>query len=171
MIRPLLALALTCLTLPAAAQETRGLAPGTASPPATVDQLGWLAGSWRGEGYGGPATEVYSAPEGGQISGHFVQQDGKGGVAFYEIMQIVPRGGSLVYRLRHFNYDLTGWEDAKAGKAVEFPLVKIEGDTVWWNGMTMRREGADAMVVWVRIDGEGGAPDKEIAFRYRRTGP
>lgn len=163
------ALVALLLATPAAAQETRSLAPGAASPPATLDQLAWLAGTWRGEGIAGPATEVYSSPEAGQIAGHFTQHGKDGGVFFYELMQIVPRDGSLVYRLRHFNADLTGWEDASR-KAVEFPLVAIEGDRFHFDGMTLIRDGADAMTAWVKIRERDGS-EKEIRFRYRRSAP
>lgn len=152
---------------PVAAQETRTAEAGARAPAATLADLAWLEGTWRGDGLGAPAIEVYSAPAAGQIAGHFVQTTAKGGVEFYELMQIVPRDGSLVYRLRHFNPDLTGWEDAKAGRAVEFPLVAIAPDRIDWNGMSMRREGADAMTVWVRIGGKDGA--REVPFRYVRV--
>lgn len=154
---------------PAVAQETRGLAQGVQSPPASIDRFAWLAGSWRGEGLGAPASETYSAPHAGSIAGHFVQEDGKGGIEFYELMQIVPRNGSLVYRLRHFGPDLKGWEDA-SGKPVEFPLVAIEGEAFYFDGLTLRREGADALTVWVKIGSKDGKP-QEMPFRYRRTTP
>ncbi|MEG3087574.1 DUF6265 family protein [Sphingomonas sp. PB4P5] len=96
----LLALMMAVMAAPAVAQETRQLPPGGVSPPATIDQLAWLAGEWRGEGIDAPATEVYSTAQGGQIAGHFVQTDKQGGVAFQELVQIFPRGGSLVYRVR-----------------------------------------------------------------------
>ncbi|PAX07577.1 DUF6265 family protein [Sphingomonas lenta] len=160
-------LAFLLAAAPVAAQETRSLAPGAPSPPATIDQLAWLEGAWTGDGLGAPATEVYSAPQAGQIAGHFVQTDPKGGVMFYELLQIAPRGRSLVYRLRHFNADLTGWEDAKPKKAVEFPLVAIDGDAAYFDGLTLKRTGPDAMTATVRIGGEGGP--KEVSFRYRRV--
>jgi hypothetical protein len=175
MIRPTLAAILVLATTPALAQdykETRVLAPGAQPAPAGLDQLGWLAGTWRGQGLGGaPAAETYSSPQAGQIFGTFVQEDGKGGVQFYELVQIVPRGGSLVYRLRHFNADLTGWEDAKAGKAVEFVLVAVEGDAFHFNGLTVRRDGADGLRTAVRIDSRDGKPAREASFSYRRSAP
>jgi hypothetical protein len=115
---------------------------------------------------GARATEVYSAPQAGRIAGHFLLEDGKGGVAFYELMQIVPRGKSLVYRLRHFNADLTGWED-KTGKAVEFPLVAIEKDAVHFDGLTFRVTGPREMTCWVRIR-HGDGSTEEVPFRYVR---
>lgn len=100
------------------------------------------------------------------MTGHFLQETPSGSVRFSELLQIVPRGGSLVYRLRHFNADLTGWEDAKGGRAVEFPLVAITPTRVDWDGMSMRREGDDTMTVWLRIGGKDGP--REAAFRYKR---
>ena len=153
------------LAVPAPAQETRALPAGAASPPARIEQLAWLEGTWRGAALGGTAIEVYSAPDAGQITGHFTQTK-NGKVAFYELMQVVPAGKSLVYRLRHFNADLSGWEDANPKKTVDFALVGIQADAVHFDGMTFRRTGPDAMTVWVRIDDEGKT--REEPFRYRR---
>ena len=177
MLRLLIASVLISAATPAAAQEapvykdTRVLAPGQKSPPATLDQLAWLAGTWRGDGLGAPAAEIYSSPQAGQIAGYFLQEDGKGGVRFYELVQIVQRGASLAYRVRHFNADLTGWEDAKGGVAVDFPLVAIEGDSIYFDGLTIRRDGAGGLRTWVRIDSRDGKPAREASFSYRRTGP
>ena len=163
-----LAILLALLSVPATGQDTRTLAAGASSPDATIDSLAWLAGTWRGEGLGSTATEVYSSPEAGQIAGHFVQHAKTGGVKFYELMQIVPRGTSLVYRLRHFNADLTGWEDARDGKAVEFRLVAIASDRVFFDGMTLVREGTDGLISIIRID-QGDGKSFEATFRYRRV--
>jgi hypothetical protein len=152
------------LATPAFAQETRKLDPGAKSPPAKIEQLAWLTGTWRGEAMGAPATEVYSSPEIGQISGHFMLQDGKGGVRVYELQQFKPVGDSIVYSLRHLNYDLTGWEDS-TGKALQFPLVAIEGDTFYFDKLTVKREGPDKMTIWINIQG------KDQPFRYTRGKP
>ena len=163
MFRYALAAALLAAS-PALAQETRTLDAGAKSPPAKIEQFAWLTGTWRGEAMGAPAMEVYSSPEIGQIAGHFMLQDGKGGVRVYELQQFKPVDGSVVYRLRHLNYDLTGWEDA-TGKALEFPLVAIEGDAFYFNGLTIKREGKDKMTIWIKIQG------KDQPFRYTRGKP
>ena len=164
-MKHVLLLMLAAIATPASAQETRQLPPGGVSPPATIDQLGWLAGEWRGDGIDAPATEVYSQALGGQIAGHFVQMDKQGGVAFQELVQIFPRGGSLVYRVRHFNADFTGWED-KSGRFVEFPLVALEPNAAYFAGLTVRRDG-DKLVSTVVIRENGKA--EEISFRYTRV--
>ncbi len=156
--------ALPASSVAAAPDETRSARAGVAPPDARIESLAWLEGSWRGPGLGGDATEVYSAPEAGQITGHFTQTK-QGSVSFYELIQIVPVGKSLAYRLRHFNADLSGWED-KTRKPESFALVAIEKDAVHFDGLTMRRLGPNRIDVWVRIDGK--AP-REALFSYTRT--
>jgi hypothetical protein len=132
-------------------------------PPA---QLGWLAGIWTGEGIGGAtATEVYSPPGGGSVAGHFVQQDREGGVEFFEIMQIAEVGGSLAYRLKHFSDELVGWEEKD--KYVSFPLVAIEANAAYFDGLTLRREG-DTLISAVLVRQRDGSV-QEYVFRYHRV--
>jgi hypothetical protein len=164
MIRCLLAALL--VAAPAAAQETRSLAAGAASPAASVDQLAWLTGTWAGGRDGVEATESYTAPHGGQITGHFYEvKDGK--VTMMELMQIVPQGNSIAYQLRHFDPDMRGWEDATR-KPTSFPLVGIEGDRFYFNGITLVRDGSEGMIFHVRI-GERDGTSREISYRYRRV--
>lgn len=152
---------------PAWAAETRTAPEGHVPPPATVAQLGWLAGIWTGEGIAGAkATEVYSPPGAGSLAGHFVQEDGEGRIEFFEIMQIAEEGGSLIYRLKHFTGELHGWEEKDA--YVSFPLVEIGENAVWFDGLTLRREG-DALISAVLVRQRDGSV-REYVFRYRRVG-
>jgi len=162
-----LALMLTCFAAPLLAQEVRSAPEGHVPPPATTAGLGWLTGRWVGEGIGGaPAQEVYSAPGGGSIAGHFVQEDGEGGVAFFEILQIAEENGSLVYRLKHFGPDLTGWEEKD--EMERFPLVAIEDGALYFDGLTVRRDGADGLLAAVLVREDDGSLE-EYVFRYRRA--
>jgi hypothetical protein len=162
-----LVLALLILApLPALAQETRTASPGAAPPQARVEDLSWAVGNWEGEGIEGPAREIYFRPMGGQMAGHFTQTRGDG-IWFYEIVTIVERSGSLVYRLRHFNADLTAWEERNVVR--EFPLVAREGNAFYFDGLTIRPDGPDHMVSAARIRGRDGAPSREVVFRYRRV--
>jgi hypothetical protein len=54
-------------------------------------------------------------------------------------MTIVAEGGSISYRLKHFNADLTGWEEKN--EVQSFGLVAREGDTWFFDGLTIRRDG------------------------------
>lgn len=156
---------LSLAALPAQAQETRAAVPGAAPPPARLAELGWLVGTWEGQGITGPAREIYFPAMGGQMAGHFTQSRGDG-IWFYEIVTIVERGNSLSYRLRHFNADLTGWEERNEVR--DFPLVAREGDAYYFDGLTIRRDGADGMIGAVRVDNADGT-SREAVFRYRRV--
>jgi hypothetical protein len=159
--------ALALVSVPASAQNTRSL-DGGVSPPATIDKLAWVAGSWVGSGMGEQVTETYSAPLGGRITGHFVMSDGKGGVSFTEIVDYIPVGGSLAYRVRHFDPDMKGWED-QTRKPVVFALVAVENNRWYFDGMTLERTGPDTLTIWVRIENEGAA--QEVPFRLTRSSP
>ena len=102
--------------------HTRVAAAEAPRPKANLAELSWLVGQWQGPGISGaPSQETWSTELGGLMAGSFVQGDGKGGVMFSEFMQIAPDGDSLVVRLKHFNADLTGWEEKD--KSVVFQRI------------------------------------------------
>jgi hypothetical protein len=147
------------------AQSVRSAKPGVPPPAASIAELAWLVGHWEGEGLGGQSFETISPPVGGQISGHFQQIEG-GKIRFYEFYQIVPVGNSLLFRLKHFNADLTGWEEKD--KSMEFPLVAIEKEAVYFESLTLRLAGKDQLETAVAIKQRDGTIATEI-FRLRRV--
>lgn len=162
-----LLLSLLLAAAPAPAEVPRRLAAGQASPAARAEALDFLTGTWVGGRDGVEATVVYLPPKGGQISGHF--QEGKDGkVTMYEIVQIVPAGASLAYRLKHFNPDLTGWEEKAGDTATVFPLVAVERDAVFFDGFTIRRTGPDTLEETVRITKKDGG-EMLLHYKYRRA--
>lgn len=161
-----LLLGVTALT-PASAAETRSSPPGARPPAAALADLSWMVGSWEGEGLGGTVRESYSPPAGGQMPGHFRSLKGDA-VQFYELVMVAQVGASLEYRVKHFNPDLTGWE-AK-DEVVRFPLVAVEKDAWYFDGLTIRRTGADRAQHFVRIRSQDGS-SREASFSYRRVTP
>jgi hypothetical protein len=157
-------LALAMMPAHLAAQNVRSLGDGE-SPPATIDQIAWLAGSWAGTGFGGESHESWLPPVNGQMAGVF-HQSRDGEIQFYELLQFVERDGSLVLRLKHFNADLSGWEDNSAGSSVEFPLVAIEGDTAYFSGLTYQRVGEDGLHIYLRIRSDGET--RTVSFELTR---
>ena len=152
---------------PAPGQQTRALAPGAASPAARVSDLDWLVGAWTDEGFGASLYETYSAPIGGQMPGHFyVARDGK--ASMYEFVMIAEVGNSIEYRVRHFNPDMTAWEDKD--HFVRFPLVAAEKDVWYFDGLTIRRTGPDTSEHVVLIKAKDGKTSEQV-LRYRRAAP
>lgn len=171
MVKATLWLALAFAFAPhvAMADETRAAPPGHVPPSASIEALGWLAGHWAGTGIDGdPAFETYSPPVAGAIVGHFAQLDGEGAIAFSEYVHIAQQGPSLAFRLKHFHPDLTGWESKD--EVVSFPLVALEDDAVYFDGLTIRREGATGLVTAVRLKAKDGS-FRELVFRYEKAGP
>ena len=137
--------------------------PGAVPVAAKVADLAWLEGAWIGRGLGGETEEAYSAPLAGTIVGYFrFVKDGK--PVFYEIVTLVEERGGVIMRLKHFHPDLVGWEEKD--KAQVFPLIAIEGQTAYFDGMTMQRKG-DKLFSAVRIRMKDGTTKVE-QFAYDR---
>lgn len=129
----------------------------------TVDDLSWMAGSWLGTGFGGRVEEIWSAP----INGHMVglcRYDMDGELVFTEHCTISDTPGGVRFRIKHFSADFKGWESSE--EYIDFPLIKIEGQTAYFNGATVARtEDTLRMYVWIELD-DGSA--SEQLFEYQR---
>ncbi len=158
-----LSLLLLTISMAAFSQKTMSLGDKE-SPKATLEDVAWMAGSWEGEAFGGQVQETWSPPLGDSMMCAFkLVVDGK--VQFYELCQIREENGSLVLRLKHFNGDLTGWEEKN--DSVEFRLVKVEKDKVYFEGFTIEKITEDKINMHVMI-GEAGK-ESEVAFNYTRV--
>ena len=103
---------------------------------AKIGDVAWISGNWVGSALGGKFEETWNPPSAGSMVGLF-KLTKNDQVVFYEILTIVEKGNSLLLRLKHFNPDLTGWEEKN--KSVEFPLVAISKNEVKFDGLTFRR--------------------------------
>lgn len=130
-----------------------------------IAQAAWLAGRWTGDGMGGAVEEMWSPPADGAMAGHFqLVRDGR--VVFYEIMQIAEEGAGLVFRVRHFNRDFTGWEDKT--QMVTFPFVSADATALRFRGLVLERTGANAMTITVTIRQRDGRTE-DVPFRFVRA--
>jgi hypothetical protein len=167
-----LALILACCAASVQGQEkmterTLKLRPGAKSPQATLADVAWLAGRWVGPALGGEAEEIWSPPNAGSMMGMYrLVRDGK--PIFYEFQTLAEESGSLVLRLKHFNPDLTGWEEKQ--KAIDFRLVRVRERIVQFEGMSFYREGDTKLTVYLAIEGKDGTVHEE-AFSYTRAHP
>lgn len=144
--------------------ETRIGETDFVSPPASLDQMGWLVGQWKGEGIrGAPAMESWLPPMGGTMVGTFVQQEVDGAIMFTEHLYMMQENGSLALKLKHFNADLTGWEEKD--DFLTFRLVAIEDCAAYFNALTLRcadrEKPGEGLVAAVRMQSGG-----ELVFRF-----
>ena len=134
------------------------------SPKATLADVAWISGSWKGSAFGGTVEEHWSAPSGDSMMATFkLLNNGK--VAFYEIEIIREVHASLILQLKHFNNELKGWESKD--ETVDFPLVKITDKAVYFDGMTFESITANEMNVYVLLGQKDGSK-KEIKINYRK---
>ena len=163
-IAGLMAIAALCSS-PVTAQETRIGEEGFESPPASLEQMDWLIGQWAGDGIGGnPAMESWLPPTGSVMVGTFVQQGENGEIQFTEHLYLMAEEGTLVLRLKHFNADLTGWEEKD--DMLSFRLVAIEPCAAYFHALTLRCADADApgegLVAAVRM-----SSGNELLFNFK----
>ena len=134
------------------------------SPKATINDVAWISGTWKGEAFGGITEEIWSKPIGDSMMAAFkLVSDGK--VQFYEIEIIRELNESLILQLKHFNGDLKGWETKD--ETVDFPLVKITDESIYFDGMTFERVNEKEMNVYVLMHEKDGTTN-EIKFNYKR---
>lgn len=98
-----------------------------AAPPESIDELGFIAGTWRGELFGAQAEERWSEPEANHMVGLFRMWNAKG-PTLYEICEFVERteGGEtqIHFRFKHINaIKLDLWEK---DKPLEFRCADVE---------------------------------------------
>jgi hypothetical protein len=136
----------------------------TTPTPVTIDAAAWMAGRWVGEGLGGQMEEAWAPPIGGQMIGHF-RYWREGQPQFYEFLVMDVVDGGVRMRLKHFNPDFSAWEDRESWTT--FEPVSASADTLVFNGLTIRREGPDRMVMTIRMR-RGEAVTEEV-LRFERA--
>lgn len=129
-----------------------------------IEQLSWLEGYWIGEGLGGKADENWSPAVNGSMTGTFRLWENEK-LKFSEFFVLGEAEGSLSLKLKHFDANFHGWE-AK-DRFVEFKLVKIEGKTAWFDGLTYHVDDQGMLHAYVAITKK----DKSVyegEFTFRR---
>lgn len=140
------------------------LAPAARAQTATIDDAAWLAGRWVGEGFGGQMEEAWAPPVGGQMVGHFrYWRDGE--PQFYEFLMMDVVEDGVRMRVKHFNPDMTGWEDRAEWHT--FEPVSAGPQALLFNGLEIRREGEDRIVMTIRLR-RGDVVEEEI-LRFQRA--
>jgi len=137
---------------------------GDKSPKATLEDVSWIAGHWKGEAFGGIAEEIWSPPLGDSMMFVFkLVSDGK--VQFYEVGHIQQTGESLLLQLKHFHGSLKGWEEKD--ETVDFKLVQIDGNRVYFDGFTIEKISANEINMYLVV-GEEDDSSEVVKFNYKK---
>lgn len=131
---------------------------------ASIGDVEWLAGRWIGEGFGGQIEEIWSPAAGGAMVATFrLLQDDE--PSFYELCLLVEENNTLIYKVRHFNPDFKAWEEKE--EYVSFPLIKIEGQTLYFQGLTYELVG-DICHIYLAMKQKDGSHE-EVHMTYQRA--
>lgn len=168
MIKLICAPLVAIVVLSASAQkQTMTYDESIGSPTATLSDIAWVQGHWRGEAFGGITEEIWTPPLGNSMMGVFkllINQQ----VKFYEIITISAENNTLILRLKHFHHDLKGWEEKDVTQ--DFRLVKVSENKIYFDGFTFERISKTEINIFVMIEGQNGTPE-ETKFNYKRVTP
>lgn len=145
--------------------HTLKMAAGAKAASAELTQFKFLQGAWAGTGLGAKCDEMWSAPAGNCMLGTFrmVKDKQLTFTEFFMLQRDKNRGVTL--RLKHFNPNFHGWE-AK-DKFVSFPLIKVEKNAAYFDGLTYAAQPDGSLKVWVAMKKQDGM-FREGEFHFKR---
>ena len=132
--------------------------------PGTLEDVGWLVGSWTGEAFGGTFEQTWNPASVGSMVGMF-KLINDSGVNFYELLLLVEEETSLSLKVKHFTPDFIAWEEKD--DYVRFRLVSIEPDAVHFSGLSFYRVNDDEMHAYIVF--RNGDEVREEKLVYRRS--
>lgn len=133
------------------------------SPKASLDDVSWIQGHWKGKAFGGITEEIWSPPLGSSMMFSFkLVVDNE--VQFYELGIIREINETLILQLKHFNSDLTGWEEKD--ETEDFKLIKIDKDHVYFDDFTFERISDNEINLYVVVS--DNEQKQEVKFNYKR---
>lgn len=146
--------------------------PAIGAPP-TIDDLGWISGTWRGELFGSNAEERWTAPAANHMLGVFRMwnDEGPGVYELIEIRQELGEGDEparVALRFKHFNPGtLESWEP---DKPLEFALESVDGQRAVFTATSAEQRQVTSMI-YSREDDElrvsvEGEHDNGVAFAF-----
>jgi len=156
------------ISLNGIAQESKSntlkFAKDTISPKATLDDVSWIQGHWKGEAFGGITEEIWSPPLGDSMMFQFkLVVENK--VVFYEFGGIREEKGTLRLQFKHFHGDFKGWEEKD--EIQDYKLVKIEGNRVYFEDFTFEKISGSEINLYVVIGNKDGT-SQEMKFNYKK---
>ena len=131
------------------------------SPKATLEDVKWLQGIWKGQDEATFSEENWSSAGGNTMHFSFKMWN-ETKVIFYEIGHIVQKDHSLLLQIKHFDKDLKGWE--KQVEAQDFKLIKIDKNRIYFDSITYEKISNTEINVYV-YDEEN---KKELKFNLKK---
>ena len=124
-----------------------------------INDFSWLAGHWKGDGFGGVSEEIWAQPVDGTMMGMY-RHVKEGKLVFYEFLLLDKDG----MRLKHFNPDLKGWETKD--EFVAFPKVEYSPNKLVFKGLIFEKKSDTEMEIRLRM--KRGEKMETVVFQMHR---
>lgn len=115
---------------------------------ATLNDVAWMEGTWVGSRSTGHRVQHIIMNKQLDHMPGFVRSWTNEEFLFYEITTFAEHENGVSYRVKHFNYDLTGWEDRDV--VIDRPLLGKSDGVLQFDGITFERVNTDAFIVYFR---------------------
>lgn len=145
-------------------EHTVRLDEGQSPETADLKQFSWLRGEWKGPGLGAVCHETWSVPAGGCMVGTFRMVKSEE-LVFSEFFSISQTANGTLLRVKHFHPDFVGWEEKD--KSVDFPLIKVDGTTAWFGGLTYELQKDGSLKAYVAMRKKDGS-FSETVFHFQK---
>ncbi|UXX78376.1 DUF6265 family protein [Reichenbachiella carrageenanivorans] len=132
----------------------------------SIDDLNFLRGYWVGDGFGGVSEECWMPPSLGRMNGIFKHM-ADGQTTFMEFMDISEVNDTLRLRLKHFNPDMTGWEEK--GDYVTFTLESVAPNKAIFKGLTYELIDPNYLKISLKLRQKDGSINTEVFNMRRKT--
>lgn len=150
-----------CFTTFCFAQNTLHYNDEKGSEKASLKDIQWLEGNWKGEAFGGTYEENWSKPSGGSMLFSFkLVVDGK--VVFYELGHIIEKENTLLYQIKHFDSNLKGWEEKD--KSEDFKFIKKEGNRMYFDKFTFEYISKNEVRLYAYFEDS----KEEVIFNFKK---
>ena len=143
------------------AQNTLQYNDEKGSPNATLQDVKWLAGNWKGTSPFGLCQENWDEPSGKTMMFCFKMiNDNK--VTFYELGHIIEKEKTLLLQIKHFSGDLKAWETGEVSE--NFKFIKIDGSKIYFDGLTYEKISDTEMNIYVYFE----KSKEEVKFSFTK---
>ena len=144
------------------AQNTLQYNDEKGSPSATLQDVKWLAGNWKGTSPFGICQENWDTPSGNTMMFCFKMLNADNKVSFYELGHIIEKDKTLLLQIRHFGGDMKAWETGEVSE--DFKFIKIEKNRIYFDRLTYEKISDNAMNVYVYFE----ESKEEIKFSFTK---
>lgn len=145
-----------------ATAHTFTLEDGEERPAASLEDAGFLVGSWTGTAFGQRFEEVWNPPSAGSMVGMFKLYDGDE-VSFYELLVLSIEDGTLSLKVKHFDADFTAWEDRP--DYVNFRLVSMAPGELHFSGISFYSRSDRSMDAYIVMRNADGIVEQHLAYQ------